>query len=331
AITRARADLLLTGSQWGGQLTARQPSRYLVEMIDALELEPIVPADAGENPYLNRGGQVLSWPLDPLGARGDAVRAAAAAVIAAAEAREEEPDEVLTRLLAERDARATVAGVEPPTRIPASRFKDYVTDYSSTVAALARPLPERPFRQTRLGTLFHAWVEQRSGRAGIGASPDDALWEVDADEDESEASVEDAADLLRLQAAFERSEWADLAPLEVETEIDFTLATPDGTSHVVICKLDAVYRREDRGGRIEIVDWKTGRPPVGEQEREERMLQLALYRVAYHKRHGVPLDAIDVALYYVAHDLVVRGDAVYSEPELAQRWSAAREARSASA
>jgi DNA helicase-2/ATP-dependent DNA helicase PcrA len=75
----------------------------------------------------------------------------------------------------------------------------------------------------------------------------------------------------------------------------------------VICKLDAVYRRDDRGGRIEIVDWKTGAAPRGSAETSERMLQLELYRQAYHARHGVPLDEIDVALYYVAHDLVLRG------------------------
>ena len=100
-----------------------------------------------------------------------------------------------------------------------------------------------------------------------------------------------------------------------------------GEGHIVICKLDAVYRREDRGGRIEIVDWKTGKAPRNAAEREERMLQLALYRLAYHRRFGVPLDEIDVALYYVADDLVIRGERVYSEEELVQRWSAARAAR----
>nr|BFF11920.1 hypothetical protein GCM10025699_32230 [Microbacterium flavescens] len=96
------------------------------------------------------------------------------------------------------------------------------------------------------------------------------------------------------------------APLEVETEIDFTMTGLDGRPHVVICKLDAVYRREDRGGRIEIVDWKTGAAPRTDAEKDERMLQLELYRQAYHAKHGVPLDEIDVALYYVAEDLVLR-------------------------
>ena len=330
AVTRARSDLLLTGSQWGGQRTPRGPSPYLNEIVETLGIPAIEAGEPGENPYLERGGQVLSWPLDPLGARGPIVRSAAASVSAAATRAEPEADEVLARLLAERDRRAQGPRHAAPTRIPASRFKDYVTDYAGTVSAIARPMPERPYRQTRLGTLFHAWVEQRSGHTGSGGSVDDALWEIDAEEVDSEASVEDTAELERLRDIFERSEWGPLRPLEVETEIDFALPEEDGPGRVVICKLDAVYRRDDRGGRIEIVDWKTGRPPRTAAEREERMLQLALYRLAYHKARGVPLDQIDVVLYYVGDDLVLRGDRVYSELDLAQRWNAAREARAAS-
>ncbi len=76
---------------------------------------------------------------------------------------------------------------------------------------------------------------------------------------------------------------------------------------MIICKLDAVYRRADRGGRIEIVDWKTGRPPRTAAERADRMLQLQLYRRAYAARHRMDESEIDVALYYVADDLVLRG------------------------
>jgi len=34
---------------------------------------------------------------------------------------------------------------------------------------------------------------------------------------------------------------------------------------------------------------------------------LELYRDAYHAKHGVPMDEIDVALSHVAEDLVLRG------------------------
>jgi DNA helicase-2/ATP-dependent DNA helicase PcrA len=319
AVTRARGHLLLSGSHWAGQKDPRGPSRYLSEMIDALGLPAIDDPPSDENPYLDRGGRIVSWPLDPLGARRDVVKGAADEVAEAAAGEQPEPDTALERLLVELQARRRGVPVRAPARIPASRFKDYITDFAGTVASVVRPLPERPYRQTRLGTLFHAWVEQRSGRAGSAASLDDALWELDDDPD-TEASAADAADLAKLRAVFEASEWAPLAPIEVETEIDFVLRTPNGESHVIICKLDAVYRRDDRGRRIEIVDWKTGRPPRGSAQSDERMLQLALYRLAYHRRHGVPLADIDVALYYVADDLVIRSNDILDEQTLAERW-----------
>ncbi|HWS51943.1 MAG TPA: ATP-dependent DNA helicase [Microbacterium sp.] len=351
AITRARTDLLLTGAHWAGQKSPRTPSPFLIEAMDVLGLDPIEAVDPAENPYEGPGSTV-SWPLDPLGARRSAVTSAAAAVREAARAEHIDPTPELSRLLAERAARMRGTDAAPPTRVPASRFKDYVTDFSGTLSSIVRPMPERPYRQTRLGTLFHAWVEQRSELVGVGTRVDDALWEVDDDLEDTDTSFgagtageatssADAADLALLQETFERSEWGARKPIAVEIEIDFALGAPqsDGpgvgdaepaverTGNIVICKLDAVYRREDRGGRIEIVDWKTGKAPRTEQEREERMLQLALYRLAYHRRFGVPLEEIDVALYYVADDLIIRGDRIYSEEELLQRWSAARAAR----
>jgi len=327
AVTRARRDLLLSGAHWAGQTKPRSASPYLDDAIDVLGLDPIGAVDPDENPY-DGPGLVASWPLDPLGGRREKVTAAAQQVRRAMDAEDPPaPTLRLQRLLVERAERLQGSGGEAPTRVPASRFKDWVTDYRGTLRDLGRPMPERPYTQTRIGTLFHAWVEHRSGLVGAGPAAEGALWELDEDAPDDApmqgASAADEQALAKLREVFERSEWADLQPIAVETEIDFAFA--DG--HIVICKLDAVYRREDHGGRIEIVDWKTGRAPRTPQEREERMLQLALYRVAYHRRFGVPLDQIDVALFYVADDLIIRGERVYSESELVQRWSAARAAR----
>ena len=72
---------------------------------------------------------------------------------------------------------------------------------------------------------------------------------------------------------------------------------------ILVCKIDAVYRR---GDRVEIVDWKTGRPPTSEADADLKQFQLALYRFAYATREGIDPATIDAAFYYVAHDLVVR-------------------------
>ncbi|MBD7956754.1 ATP-dependent helicase [Microbacterium sp. Sa4CUA7] len=304
AVTRARDHLLLSGSSWSGTRSAREPSVFLVEMAEALGVTPPAP-QTDENPYLGER-RLLTWPIDPLGARAATVHAAAATVAAAQQAEPVPPHPELELLLAERTARAADRVRSAPTRIPASRYKDFVADFAGTVAAIARPLPERPYRQTRLGTLFHAWVEHRSGLVGAGSSMDDALWESDEEIVDGTAplSADDAQAMAALKDAFAQTEWAPLRPIAVETEIDFTMTGPDGREHVIICKLDAVYRR---GERIEIVDWKTGRPPATAAEREERMVQLELYRRAYHEKHGVPLERIDVALVYVGTGTVLRG------------------------
>ncbi|GAA5207943.1 ATP-dependent DNA helicase [Microbacterium kyungheense] len=304
AVTRARDHLLLTGATWSGTKRPRSRSVFYAEIADALGV-PLPDDEAGEDPYQGER-RILQWPIDPLGARRGAVGHAADAVASARAEPRAELDAQAALLLAERDARRARPAHTAPTRIPASRYKEYAADLEGTLARIARPLPEKPFRQTRLGTLFHAWVEQRSGQAGLGGSLDDSLWELDDETAGTDASAEDAAALAALRERFLASEWAQLQPIEVETEIDFTTTGPDGLPHIVICKLDAVYRREDRGGRIEIVDWKTGAAPRTPAEKEERMLQLELYRQAYHAKHGIALDEIDVALYYVAADVILR-------------------------
>src|SRR5690606_14184644 len=85
AVTRARRDLLLTGSHWAGQTRPRKASPYLLEAIDVLGLDPIPGVDPDDDPYAGPGYS-KSWPLDPLGARRAPVMAAAARVRAAMEA-----------------------------------------------------------------------------------------------------------------------------------------------------------------------------------------------------------------------------------------------------
>jgi DNA helicase II / ATP-dependent DNA helicase PcrA len=215
--------------------------------------------------------------------------------------------EELELLLAER--RERLAGeirVEMPVRVSASRFKDFVTDPAAVARALRRPMPERPYRATRLGTLFHSWVEHRYGMAGT------------ADELESLADAEagetvDAARLAELQETFERSAWGRRRPVDVEREIHVVL---DG--QVIVCKIDAVYDAGD--GRFEIVDWKTGRAPRDAGDLEAKQFQLALYRLAYARWRGVEPERIDAVFYFVADDRVIRPERIFDERELVARW-----------
>ena len=199
-----------------------------------------------------------------------------------------------------------------PTRVPASRFKDYVTDPASVASSLRRPMPERPYRATQLGTLFHSWVENRYGVGGDSEELDALATEVDSDD---LVDLAGDAELARLRSIFEASEWADRKPVDVEREIHLPF---DG--RIVICKIDAVY---ETNGRYEIVDWKTGKAPKDAKDLEEKQLQLALYRLAYATWRGIDPATIDAVFYYVSDDRIIRPEHIYDETELLAAWRAA--------
>ncbi|PPI19317.1 ATP-dependent DNA helicase [Rathayibacter sp. AY1B6] len=312
AVTRARHHLLLSGSWWAGQAKPRGPGVFLRDLEEAGTIPPLPTEPASEENPLERAPRTFRWPHDPLGSRGDRVRAAAARVCSAEPALLGARGDDIRLLLAERAVRLAGGERTPlPTRIPASRFKDIVSTPDEVAAQLRRPMPERPYRQTRLGTTFHSWVENRFGVQGGAEAVDTFPDELD---DAGPASVEQER-LDALIATFERSEWADRRPEAVEIEIHLQLA-----GHVVVCKLDAVYPTEDG---VQIVDWKTGRAPKDAADLELKQFQLALYRLAYSRWRGVPLESVDAVFYFVADDLVLRPERFYSERELAESLSSA--------
>jgi DNA helicase-2/ATP-dependent DNA helicase PcrA len=311
AVTRARHALLLTGSYWATQTKPRGPSPFLVELADSGVIGGLPGGTQHEDNPLGDEVDLIVWPTDPLGGRRTRVEAAAAAVRAADPGNLGTWGPELELLLAERAARLDSSRSVPlPSRVPASRFKDFVTDPASVAASLRRPMPEKPYRATRLGTLFHSWVEERSARGGSFEELDTLATEADTDD-----TLLDAAALSRLQATFETSRWADRQPIEVEREIHLVL---DG--QIIICKIDAVYERD---GKYEIVDWKTGKPPRDDQDLKSKQLQLALYRLAYSRWANIPLERIDAVFYFVAENAVVAPDHLDDEQERIARWRAA--------
>jgi DNA helicase-2/ATP-dependent DNA helicase PcrA len=341
AVTRARHRLLLTGSFWAKQTKPRGPSAFLLPLVERgiirdLPDEPV----NSENPIVDDSGDEPWWPVDPFGARQQSVIAAAERVRAAdATVRGDDRrgwQREIDLLLAERAERLAATGrVTVPLRVAASSFKDFITEPADMAERLRRPMPQRPFRATRLGTVFHRWVENRFG---IGAQPDS----VDALDTDLDLALDgiDATTLSTLQATFERSEWATRTPIDVERELHLPFE-----GRILVCKIDAVYSTDPdfdpvrdrafapggsqavgvgRGPRsVEIVDWKTGKAPRDDADRAAKELQLALYRVAYARWAGLPLDAVTAAFYFVADDAVLRPESLPDEAELRTLWRGA--------
>ncbi|HEX6445285.1 MAG TPA: PD-(D/E)XK nuclease family protein, partial [Streptosporangiales bacterium] len=145
------------------------------------------------------------------------------------------------------------------------------------------------------------WLEARWGQQRL-FGPD----EEPGAGDEGAANIEQ---LDQLRERFEASAWADRTPIDVEVPFEMMLGgdpgrgAADGDRTLVRGRMDAVFA--DADGGYEIVDWKTGpQPPPSEQA--AAAVQLAAYRLAWSRLHGVPLENVRAAFHYVRTGETIR-------------------------
>ncbi|MBT2386603.1 UvrD-helicase domain-containing protein [Streptomyces sp. ISL-11] len=193
-----------------------------------------------------------------------------------------------------RRARARVRDVVLPSSLSATQLVRLAADPDGFARELARPMPRPPQPAARRGTRFHAWVESRFEALPLTLpAPDEP---PGADEDAYEPEIADERDLAALKDAFELTPYARRTPYRVEVPFQITLA-----GRVIRGRIDAVYReRGPEGDTYEIVDWKTSRL------RDADPLQLAVYRVAWAERQGLPLSSVTAAFVYVRDGETVR-------------------------
>lgn len=341
AFTRARRELRLTGAWWGTSSRPRTPSPFLAELVEAglvaADSWAAMPEPDAENPR-DAEETTAVWPSeDGDGARSaattvptarDVLQATAGLVEAAADARESvradldgapgaltapagmlrdraghDLVELARMLLAERDTRAD-REVLFPAHVSASGLVRLAADRDAFALQLRRPVPNQPTVHARRGTQLHAWVEQHFTHA--------SLLDVDdlpsAEDDDLPAD----ADLDKLRETFLRSEWAARTPVAVEADVE----TPVG-GVMLRCRMDAVFDDPERGpGAVVVVDWKTGREPLDAAARAAREVQLAVYRLAWARWKGLPVEQVSAAFYYLGSDTTVRPERLLTEQEL---------------
>ncbi|MEH0972422.1 UvrD-helicase domain-containing protein [Micromonospora sp. CPCC 205546] len=196
-------------------------------------------------------------------------------------------------LLAERAELTRQSGaveVALPGHLSVTQLVALRRDPVALARALRRPVPTEPNPYARRGTAFHTWLEQRFGADRL----------LDLDELPGAADADAAPDeaLAELQERFLTSEWADRVPVEVEVPFATVIA-----GVVVRGRMDAVFARP--GGRFDVVDWKTGRQPVGAAA-DVAAVQLAVYRLAWAELAGVPVERVGAAFHYVRDGVTVR-------------------------
>ncbi|MFC8797058.1 UvrD-helicase domain-containing protein [Promicromonospora sp. NPDC057138] len=349
AFTRARRELFLTASWWGTASRPRGVSPFLAELADAglvsTDLWAPMPEPDAENPR-NAEELTAAWPApdgrqdQSEGATGqdtaggqhptarDVLRATAALVDGAAEDRLvalaalglpadalTAPRGVLTdaaghdlvdlarMLLAERDRHAD-REVAFPAHVSASGLVRLAADRDAFALQLRRPVPVQPTVHARRGTRFHEWVEQFFTSA--------TLLDVDDLPSAEDDDLPEDTDLDKLRDTFLGSEWSARTPIAVEADVETPVA-----GVMLRCRMDAVFRDPATGpDAVVVVDWKTGREPLDAAARAAREVQLAVYRLAWSRWTGLPLDQVSAAFYYVGSDTTVRPDRLLDETEL---------------
>ena len=308
AITRPKHELLMTGSYWKpGVKTAMEPSRFMLECLatdvtingDLIERESDVQVIQPE---------LDEWPKKPFeDSRREKIELGRQSFEQAdpneSVMRDSVTSKLIERLLLEREVKNEQAkSVDFGVRVSASNFKAYLDELDELAGGILRPVPQQPYAASRMGNLFHAWVEKRFAPSGL-------LFDDEVDE------LEDADDFVAietLQQNYENSRFASLNPLSVEQEIQLTIGT-----NTFVCKMDAIYQD---GDGVQIVDSKTNQPPTEERDLYRRSLQLALYRLAYSEYTGMPIEKVKASFFFVGVSQELTPDALLGREEILTEW-----------
>jgi len=354
AFTRARRELFLTAHWWGTGSTPRRVSPFLAELVESGVVDAGRWADqpdpAAGNPR-DAVEHAAPWPAPEHAADAapaDGAEAEPGAATATGDAEDPTPRDVLRAsaarveaarvdparpegggaatgvlrdaagrdlvllartLLTERRERGS-REVELPAHVSASGLVRLAGDRDGFALQLRRPVPQEPTVHARRGTHFHEWVERFFTSS--------SLVDVDDLPGAEDGEIAPDVDLETLRQRFTESVWASRTPLAIEVDVE----TPVG-GVMLRSRIDAVFPDDDAPPSAEgeapavvVVDWKTGHEPRDAGARSAREVQLAVYRLAWSRYTGLPLDKVSAAFVYVASGTTVRPRRLLDEAEL---------------
>ena len=305
AWTRARHDLLLLGSWVGAtSVTPRDPSRYLMETVNALGLDEGTIAarpeeDIADQSLIEIDPRLRQYPILP-GRSRQLVNASATRVQELIdtptqlleETLKTQLDNPLVRdtflLMTERERARQDATEIRIDRVPATSISTLIDDGDSWVRRLRRPLPTPPQRSSLLGTIFHMWVEKQL-HLTTGELWDDPVVGLEA------LSAREQERLSLMQENFRSLDLSSLIPVAIEEPFALNYS---GVS--VQGRIDAVFR--DSHGNDIVIDWKTSQvpgPATSIEKWEYYARQLQLYRVAWANKRGITPEQVQASVYFI--------------------------------
>ena len=178
----------------------------------------------------------------------------------------------LTDLLARRRDRE----VALPDGLSATALMALRADPEQFATTLLRRMPRQPSTEARVGSRFHAWLQERFE---LPAGLDELVPEGAAPSEELRVLIE----------AFEAGQFAHRAPIGVE--VPFLMRRGQ---HVLRGRIDAVYAWQGEFDYL-VIDWKTS-------TRRADPLQLAVYRQAWAEARGLDPSRVGAAFYHVLAD-----------------------------
>ncbi len=314
AVTRAKSHLFCSTSYWGEGVKPLAPS-VLYRSVEEVALrsgrvidEIEAPASDARNPQ-EEIEVTQQWPRDPLGVRRAAFNAAVEKVRTAKTIDLEEIsgetgiqswiEDAQAIIKESTEFRRNSVEIPRPHRMSPSAIIAMKRDPQGFARNVRRPMPRARDEYSSRGTAFHLWVEKHLRGYSIFDEEDFDLLQP----------IEEDRTLAELKASWLTSEWAERTAYDVEVAFETVIA---GT--LVRGRIDAIYKTEHG---FEVVDWKTGSKVLD----DDASIQLAIYRLAWAKLSGTPVEQVTAAFHYVPTGHVDRRMNLASEEELIALFS----------
>ncbi|MFM8621351.1 MAG: UvrD-helicase domain-containing protein [Candidatus Nanopelagicaceae bacterium] len=273
AVTRAKHTLHCTMSYWDTRTNIDEASDVFKLICQFLKVESDLDGASkpATNPLLEREISE-NWPLpnrllEKLSIANEIFESVAPAV----------NDEDAALLIKQIEDRRISTDIYLPPRVSVSTLIALKENPELLAQSIRRPMPFLQDQFARRGTDFHNWVEQHLKASTL--FDDDDLDYFDR--------IEEDHKLEELKNKWLASDWAKKDPYRLEVPFETVLA-----GVLIRGRIDAVYKTETG---YEVVDWKTGSKKLS----AAAAIQLAMYRLAWAKIAGVPVEQVSAAFHYV--------------------------------